>query len=208
MNDNQTIPVLTSLALPDGALIERLSESKLAVWRDGNIIVGTEIQAEQCRYVAGELNGDLSAALKFPSAVDDDANLSQLLVDLELLLTNEAGFPADQAVLLIAAVLGTWVPDFLAKPVWLHFWGPESDAGVMPLLAALVRQPLLLGDVSARELAQVPAGLAQHYAACGVPDRCVDEIAQNLRVEQAQDHPCQQQRSRPGGLPQVGFEIA
>ncbi len=168
--------VLTSLSLPDGSLLERLGDHRLALSHHGEITIGEEITHGECVYRAGPLDSTLALALKLPLTVSR-CEIAALFGALEKLFTEEAHLEEDAAGLLAASILSTWVADLIPMPLCVQVLGPMgTGARLKGLVSALVRSPLALTEVRIAELSQLPAPLHPTLILANLTSRTVQEL--------------------------------
>jgi hypothetical protein len=156
--DQLTTEVYGSLVLSESTIIERVADGKLVLTGEENYLPRAEVTVAGCNYHAGQLSPSLEGALKLPVGAAA-ANLPDLFAEVKSALTGLAGVARDEATLLAAAVLSTWVADALPIPLHLAVVGNGRLSRLKSVLASLVRFPLVLTDVRATELGTLPAGI-------------------------------------------------
>lgn len=144
----------------DGTAIELLSRARLAFWLEGKATIALTAQHDGQTYTALSLDPKLEAALALPSAVGDLQDLDSLISDLSAVTRARSEVDEEQAILIAAFVLSTWVMDCLPASLCLNLWGPQVVAtNLSELLCCLCRHPLPLNEVRLSELLKLPEGL-------------------------------------------------
>ena len=144
----------------DGGGIDMLQRNRLVVWENGQEEVGENIRRHEHYYVAAAIEPTLLEALHFPSGIEDSVSTEQLVADIQEGISDFVSCDERSQFLLSTYILSTWVGDCLPTPPVLNLWGPSGAAlQALEPLSCLVRRPLLLSDVTSKDLCELPTGL-------------------------------------------------
>ena len=153
-----TTEIFGSLLLSETTLVERVANGTLVLAGEENLIPTAEVTVGGNIYRAGQLAPSLELALKLPLSAACP-NMVDLFAEITSTLTGFAGVAGEEAPLLAAAVLASWVSDALPLPLHIAIVGIGGLTRLKSVLASLVRYPLVLADVRAIELGTLPAGI-------------------------------------------------
>ena len=145
---------------PDGSAIERLSDQRLLLRRNGEELIGPTVSHNGQVYAAALLDPKLEALIALPAETSDFGTIESLATELSMAISSYLALDEETALLVAAFVLSTWVIECLPSTVCLNPWGPAgTETNLIEILSSLCRHPLRLVEPSLRELASLPEGL-------------------------------------------------
>jgi len=147
---------------PDGTAIDMLGDGKLALWEEGqkSAKIAREVQLRGVTYRPVMLGESLRKLLRLPSRVSHIHSLKGLVPDLTKFIKMHSSLDSDEALLVAAFVLATWVTESLPSAPCLNLWGPiGSQAKLVALMESLCRRALRVVDPSVRQLSKLPSGV-------------------------------------------------
>lgn len=146
----------------DGTAIDMLGDGKLALWEEGHksAKIAREVQLRGVTYRPVMLVDSLRKLLRLPSRVSQTHSLEELGLDLTKFIKKYSSLDPNEALLVAAFVLATWVTESLPSAPCLNLWGPlGSGASLVALLECLCRRALRVVDPSVRQLSKFPSGV-------------------------------------------------
>jgi hypothetical protein len=146
----------------NGTAIDMLGNGKLALWEKGHesARIALEVPLGDVTYRPVMLGESLRKLLRLPSRVSHTHSLKELVPDLTELIKKTSSLDSDEALLVAAFVLTTWVTESLPSAPCLNLWGPiGSQAELVALMESLCRRALRVVVPSVRQLSKLPSGV-------------------------------------------------
>ena len=147
---------------PDGSMIELVAsatgEPSLLYFREGRVLVHTEIQHAGRIYQAQELPPSILRATRLPRQPVDYGTIRHLFSELQDTFEQYLGFSRSSEAGVMFWVLTTWFCDCLSIPPTLWAQGAELDLATrfFQLLHCVCRRPLRLTGVNRANFLTLP----------------------------------------------------
>jgi len=120
---------------------------------------GPRVKYGSCIYEAPRLDPVLLGATRLPRTFAEYGSLRDLVAKIADQFRKLQNFAEQESKLLAAFALTTWVSDRLSLAPSLVICGPDQAVNAMRLLSCFCRRPLMLGDVTAAGLRNLPLDL-------------------------------------------------
>jgi hypothetical protein len=174
--EHRVLRQIDFLALPDGRLVEAVEDpsdpkrTRLAIFRKGRVRFVEEFEYQGRMFMAIPRTVPGFALVPLPKGVLPYGSVKDLYFTISSFLLQAIDVPAQDAMILAAFVLYSWVADRLPAAVYLAIVGlPQSGKStLLELLRLICRWPLLVSDVSEAALS--------HACSRFKPTLLIDEI--------------------------------